>query len=110
MPNRQQRRLQERQSKAIAKKLCLLDKSEEHRLWFQEGFNSAVKACYASIAKALHPGTDTNQLVSILQQVDSELLTYIGNDELIEETFNETGIFLDFSGTFPEDRVTCKEE
>ncbi len=99
MSNRQQRRLAEKKRKAIAKQICLLDKSEEHKVWFQEGFNCSLKACYAGIIQVLNErgGVDQDELVDILQAVDNKMQFLIGQDEAIEEAFDATGIFLDFN-------------
>lgn len=110
MPNRAQRRKTERKKKALAKAFTFLNKTEEKRVWFEEGFSACRKACYAAFAMALKKtGTDTDQLVDILRSLDESVMFYAGEEELIQQAFDETGVELNFEEIFPQDRIMKKE-
>jgi len=106
LPNRAERRKTERKKKALAKAFTFLNKTEEKRVWFEEGFYACRKACYASFAMALkRTGINTDQLVDILRSLDEAVMFYAGEEELIQQAFEETGIELNFEEIFPQDRI-----
>lgn len=110
MQGRAQRRKIERKKKALAKCLTFLDKTEEKRIWFEEGFLACRKACYASFAMALKKHKmSTDETVDILRELDSGIMFYAGEEELIQQAFDETGLILNFDEIFTEDRIMRKE-
>ena len=111
MPNRAERRKTERKKKALAKAFTFLNKTEEKRIWFEEGFSACRKACYASFAMAMKKHRiDTDELVDILRELDESVMFYAGEQELIDQAFEETGLLLNFEEIFSQDRIMKKEE
>lgn len=51
----------------------------------------------------------TDETVDILRELDSGIMFYAGEEELIQQAFDETGLILNFDEIFTEDRITKKE-
>ena len=97
--------------KAIARNLSLLNKTEESRVWHEQGFMNCRRAAYAAFAVAMK-GKDISQddIVEILQNADDLLAFYTGEDELIDQALEKTGIVLDFHEVFSSDRIRKEED
>lgn len=90
--------------------LILENKNEASRTWFEQGFLSCRKAAYAAFAIELKElNLATEQIVQAMRALDGRLMFYSGEDELIEQAFQEAGLVLDFDGVFPEERVMERE-
>lgn len=110
MPNRAERRMTARRKKALSKQMTFLDKTEEKRIWFEQGFSSCRKACYAAFAMALKKhGHSADSIVDILRELDDGVMFYAGEEELIQQAFDETGVLMNFEEVFSEDRIMKKE-
>lgn len=110
MPNRESRRLLEKKKKALAKTLTYLDKTEEKRIWFQEGYMSCRRASYVSTALLLQEkGFSQDDIVTFLQNLDDALAFYTGEDEQIESGLKKLGIIFDFKEAFSSDRIKKEE-
>ena len=109
--NRQQRRAAERKRKAIAKEITRMEKPEQYGLGFHDGGRSMTKAAYAAFCSAMaEHGFLVEDILSILRSMDDRLLVYAGDDELIQEAFEKTGILVDFEQLFSSDKFSMKEE
>ena len=114
MPNRAQRRKLAREERHISKNAVRLSATEQYRLGFSDGALEAIKAWYAAICLA---SKDSDQefllcnenVIEFLRQVDRRIIMCLESDEIIEEAFNETGLLLDFTKTFSDERVQEKE-
>lgn len=99
-----------KKQKAISKYLTLQNKDEASRTWFNEGYFACRKAAYAAFATALTELPITKeQLIQTMRSVDDRLMFYSGEEELIQEAFDNAGLILDFDGVFANERITEKE-
>lgn len=108
MPNRAQRRKLAREEKHISKNAVRLSATEQYRLGFSDGAMEAIKACYAAICVASKE-QNNEDVIEFLRQVDSHIVMCLESDEIIENAFRETGLLLDFTKTFSDERVQEKE-
>lgn len=103
--------MEKKTRKAIAKNLSLLNKTEESRVWHEQGFMNCRRAAYAAFAVAMKDkDISQDDIVEILQNVDDLLAFYTGEDELIDKALKETGIILDFHEVFSSDRIRKEED
>ena len=114
MPNRAQRRKQARDEKHNSRDACRLAAPEQYRLGFTDGAKEAVKACYAAICLAAHgPHHEfmhcNEDIIVFLREVDEHIVMCLESDEVIDKAFNETGLLLDFSKTFSDERIQEQE-
>jgi hypothetical protein len=54
-------------------------------------------------------GMNTDQLVDVLRSLDEAVMFYAGEEELIQQAFEETGVIMDFDEIFSQDRIMKKE-
>lgn len=108
--NRQQRRAQERKKKAIARQIVRLEKPEAYYEGFKDGSASFTEAAYAAFCVAMNElQYTTDDILAVLRRMDDALLLCAGNHEMIQEAFEKTGLLIDFSELFSEDRLQKKE-
>ena len=83
---------------------------------FERGYRMAqtemVKTCYAAVCLALketmHFGKE--RILRVLISMDEKIVTTIDSEEIMNETFDRTGIKIDFSQSMSRDRITRKDE
>lgn len=83
---------------------------------FERGYRMAqtemVKTCYAAVCLALketmHFGRE--RILRVLTCMDGKIVTTIDSEEIMDETFDKTGIKIDFNQSMSQDRITRKDE
>lgn len=105
--NRENRRLEAKRKKAIARELTRMEKPDQYQQGFMDGGNSMTKAAYAAFCTSmLREGMGTKDILAVLRDMDNILFMYAGEEDLIGAAFTEAGIEVNLSEVFPEDRFT----
>ena len=109
--NREGRRAHAKAMKAIGRELTRAEKPDAYHLGFMDGGNAMVKACYAAFCGAMHKqGYSNDTIFQVIADVDRQVYLCAGNEELIQDIFDQTGLLIDFSEVLPDDRIQKKEE
>lgn len=86
--------------------------TEGQRLGYMTAMESVHKAMYAACALALkeqlHFGK--TRIERFLRAVDGTVWKCVNSDELVEEAFKQTGIEIDLSEVYEEDRIKAAWE
>lgn len=105
--NRAERRLDSKRKKAISKELVRMEKPDQYRQGYMDGGNEMVRAAYAAFCASMKTcGMTTKDILAVLQEMDSALLLHSGDEEMIKNAFDNSGIVMDLDEILPEDRFT----
>lgn len=85
---------------------------KEYRNGYREGSDNALMTCYAGVCMALNKlyGFGKKRCLAVLRALDEQVLYSLTGAETAQEVFDRLGLTIAFGETFPEDRITEKEE
>lgn len=108
--NRAERRAYEKRKRAISRELVRMEKPEQYHQGFMDGGKAMTEAAYAAFCSAMADyGLLAADILPIMRMLDDKLLIFAGDNELINEAFEKTGILVDFSQVFSNDKFTLKQ-
>lgn len=108
--NRQSRRADAKRKKAISREIVRMEKPEQYGQGFTDGGTSMCKAAEAAFAIAMHDvGFQTSTILRVLRKAEDKLLFFAGEDDLIQEAFEEIGIAFDPDAIFAEEKFALEE-
>ena len=87
-----------------------MEKPEAYHQGFNDGGKSMTEASYAAFCVSMiDEGFAPADILRVLRRMDDTLLVYAGDSDLIQQAFNKSGILVDFSEVFSQDKFCLKE-
>lgn len=88
-----------------------MEKPEAYAQGYHDGGIAMCKACEAAFAFAMAKcNVPTDDILSVLRIAEDRVCFFAGEDELIQEAFEEAGILFVDKEIFPEDKFSLREE
>ncbi len=109
--NRAERRSEMKRRKAISRELVRMEKPEAYGQGYHDGGVTMCKACEAAFASAMAEcNVPVNDILTILRIAEDRVSFFAGEDELIHEAFEKTGIIFTENVVFSEEKFDLKKE